>query len=136
MEIQIEKLNDLVSQADKILISAEAEKVLEQLLKLQTQVEEAVKMAKDKIEKKALELNPDFKSIQGDRVKIFYRAYGAKYRIDPNNSVYLPTHFYKVSKRYDVIAEEVDKWVEENGGLPLGINEIDRPKSLSISLKK
>lgn len=135
MEIKIENLNQLVADADKILIQPEAEKVLIELLNLQDQIEQAIKTAKLTIEKKALEINPNFKSITSNNLRVNYRQYGAKYRIDEANFSYLPPNFYKESKRYDVIAEEVEKWCETNKGLPVGINEIERPKSLSFTIK-
>lgn len=135
MEVKIELVEKLVSEADKILLTGEAERVIIQLLELQKQIEEGINKAKELIEKKALEINPNFKSITSDNLRVSYRQYGAKYRVDESLIDKLPANFYKVSKRYDAIAEEVEKFTEEKGGLPVGINEIERPKSLSFSLK-
>jgi len=135
MIIEIEKVKELVAQADKILITSEAEKPILQLLKMQKEIEEALKLAKQMIEEKAKELNINFKSITANNLKVSYRQYGAKYRVDTNFLELLPKNFYKVTSRYDAIAEEVDKWTDEHKGLPAGINEVERPKSLSFSIK-
>lgn len=135
MNIEIEKLNELTAQADKIFVSPEGEKVLIQLLEIQEQVEQAITASKQILEKKALEINPNFSSIQADKIKVYYRQYGSKYAIDENYLERLSPQFYKVHKSYNVISEQVEKWTEEHGGLPLGINEIERPKSLSFTLK-
>lgn len=135
MNIDIEKLAQLTAEADKIFLTPEGEEVLVKLLEIQKQVELAIDTAKQKLEQKALELNPNFSSIQADKIKVSYRSYGAKYRVDENNLDKLQSNFYKVRKAYDVISSEVEKWVDEHKGLPLGINEVERPKSLSFSLK-
>lgn len=135
MIIEIEKLNDLVCNADKIVLSADGENVIIQLLTLEKQIEQGIKTAKMMIEKKVIELNPNLKSITSDNLRISYRQYGAKYRIEDSFFDKLDPSFYKVSKRYDVVAEEVEKYCEEHKSLPIGINEIERPKSLSFSLK-
>lgn len=135
MEIQIEKLEKLVKDADKIVLSQEAEETLIQILQIQEQVEHAVKEAKERIEKRALALNPNLQSIVGERVKVYYRAYGSRYSVDLAYLDKLPASLYKVRKTYDVIADEVDRFVDEHGGLPLGIKENERNKSLSFSLK-
>lgn len=135
MEIKIEAVEGLVAEADKILLTGEAENVIIKLLELEKQIEAGLDEAKKRIEKKALELNPNFKSITSDNLRVSYRQYGAKYRLDESLIDKVPENFYKVSKRYDVIAEEVEKFTEQKAGLPYGINEIERPKSLSFSLK-
>ena len=135
MIIEIEKLNDLVCDADKIVLSNDGEKSIIQLLKLQKQIEQAIITAKMMVEKKALELNPNLKSITSDNLRISYRQYGSKYKIDESFFEKLDPSFYKVTKRYDVIADEVEKYTEDHKSLPIGINEIERPKSLSFSLK-
>jgi hypothetical protein len=135
MEINIEELQKLTNEADKIFLTPEGEDVLIKLLDIQKQVEQAVDAAKQMLEKKALELNPNFSSIQADRIKVYYRAYGAKYRVDQSNIDRCPKELYKTRVTYDVDSAAVEKWIESHKGLPVGINEIERTKSLSFSLK-
>lgn len=136
MEIKIEKLEQLKLEADKIFLSAEGEKVLVELLDIQKQVEEAIDAAKAKLEETALKLNPTFKSIQADKIKVYYRSFGSQYKIDESLITDLPREFYEVKQSYSPITETIEKFVQEKGGLPLGIYEPDRPKKITFSLKK
>lgn len=136
MEIKVEKLEELVANADQIFISPEGEETLIQLLDLQSQVEQAIELAKKKLEESALKLNPNFKSIQADKVKVFYRQYGAKFKIDESQISQLPKDFYSTKVSYTPNVEKIEEFVQEKGGLPVGVIEPDRPKTLSFSLKK
>jgi hypothetical protein len=136
MEIRIENLDKLVAEADKIFFSPEAEDTLVQLLEVQKQVDEAVQAAKARLEEAALKLNPNFSSIQSNRVRVYYRSYGSRYGIDEANLEYLPEQFYSRKVSYSVNGSEVDKFVKKKGALPVGIREFDRPKSIAFSLKQ
>ena len=137
-QIDIEKLADLKADADKIFLSADGENVLVQLLEIQEQVEAAITAAELKLEEAGLKLSPDFSSIQGDRVKVYYRAYGSKYYVDEPNINLAPKELYTVESKvtYKIDGDAVDKWTEEHGGMPTGIIAVERKKSLKFSLKK
>src|SRR4030042_89039 len=115
MEIQIEKLGELVEKADKIFITAEGEQVLVDLLDVQRQVEEAIDTAKKKLEETALKINPNFTSIQADKIKVYYRTYGAKYRIDESHVSDLPKEFFETKQVYSANSEAIDQFVEKKG---------------------
>ena len=137
MNIDIEKLKKLTADADKIFISPEGEEVLVQLIEIQEQVEEAIKAAKAKLEKTALELNPLFSSIQADKIKVFYRAYGSKYVIDDSQVQFIPKELYTVKTTYTPESELIEKYIDANKGkMPQGIIEPDRVKQISFSLKR
>ena len=136
MEIKVEKLNKLTKKADEIFLSAEGEQVLVQLLEIRDQVDKAIADAEEKLEKKALKLNPNFKSIQGDLVKVSYRSYGSRYYVDESLLTELDPELYKEVKRYSVNTKAVDKWVKEHKGMPVGIVEVERKKSLKFGLKR
>ena len=91
MNIDIENLNKLTSEADKIFVSAEGEETLVKLLEIQMQVEHAIDTAKQILEKKALEINPNFSSIQADKVKVYYRSYGSRYKINEEELEKIPS---------------------------------------------
>ena len=133
MNIDIERLDNLVSNADQILIRPEAEQVLLQLLDIQEQVESALKEAKKKIEESALRINPNFKSIKADNIKVYYRQYGQKYRLDESYLPQISKELYKLKTAYSVISKAVDEWTDQHGGLPVGIREAEREKSLTFS---
>jgi hypothetical protein len=136
MLIEIEKLDSLVSDADKIFITPEAEEVLLQLLDLQKQIEGAIDEAKKKLEAKALELNPNFKSIRSDNLKVFYRQYGQKYTIDESYIKQIPAHLYKTKFSYTTVSKDIDAYFAEHGALPLGIIEKEREKSIAFSRRE
>lgn len=95
MNIDIEKVKDLVGEADLILIKPEAENVLLQLLDLKDQIEAAIDEAEKKIEEAALRINPTFKSIRSDNLKVTYREYGAKYYVDESQLELAPKELYR-----------------------------------------
>lgn len=135
MEIKLENLSELVADSKNIIFSADAENTLVTLLGIQKQVEDAIDQAKKNIEEAALKLNPNFSSVQGDKVKVFYRSYGSKYKIDESLVDQIPAELYSVKKSYSANAKAIETFAQTNNGLPIGIIEPDRPKSISISLK-
>lgn len=135
MIIEIEKIKTLVDDAGKIFISPDGENILVELLHIQQQVEDAIAMAKLELEKKALALDPNFTSIQGDRVKVYYRAYGSKYSLDESRIAELPETLYKSTVKYTAEADAIDKLLEETGKLPLGIIKNNRPRQLTFTKK-
>lgn len=137
-QIDIEQLAKLTAEADKIFLAPEGEQVLVQLLEIQGQVEAAIEATEAKLEEAALKLSPNFNSIQADRIKVYYRAYGSKYYLDEANINLAPKELYTAESKvtYKVDADAVDKWVEEHGAMPTGINEVERKKSLKFTLKK
>src|ERR1035437_4638579 len=135
MTIDIEKLDKLLVDADKIFLTPEGEKVLVQLLELQDQIEAAIKAAKVKLEETALKISPDFTSIQADKVKVYFRYFGARYKIDESYVQTLPKNLYEVQTKYSAVAEEIEKLMEEKDKLPQGIIEADRKKTMTFGLK-
>lgn len=135
-QIDIDKLEELVADSDKILLKPEAEDTLVKLLQIRDQVEAAIKEAELKLEEEALKINPNFRSIRADKVKVFYRFYGAKYKIDESLIKYIPKELYTIKTSFLAVADEIEKIAEENDGkLPQGIIEIERTKTMKFSLK-
>ena len=135
MTIDIEKLDRLVADADKIFISPEGEEVLVSLLDIRNQVDLAIDEAKKILEESALKLNPNFTSLQADKVKVYFRTYGSKYKVDESHIKDLPEEYYDIKKSYSPKTEAIEGFVEKNGALPLGIIEPERVKTISFSLK-
>ena len=135
MKIDIEKLAKLVKDADQIVFSAEGEKVLVKILEIEKQVEDAKKAAKAKLEESALKLNPNFSSIRGDKVKVYYRVFGTKYKIDESLVAKVPKELYNSKVSYYAGSKAIDAWAEEHKGLPQGVIEPERIKQLTFSLK-
>lgn len=135
--IDLSNLEKLVQDADKILMEPDGEQVLVDLLSIRDRVEDAIKRAKEKLSASALAINPDFKSVQADRVKVSFRAYTARYGIDQQNLDQLPEGFYKKTEvvRYTANSKEIDKFYKAHGALPLGVYEREREKKLSFDFK-
>jgi hypothetical protein len=136
--IDIEKLSELTAKADKIFISPEGEQELIKLLEIQQQVEDAIAKAKTKLEEAARKMSPNFTSIQANNIKVYYRAYGAKYYMDQANAALAPKELYTVETKtiYKLDSDAIEKWADDNKGMPAGIVEVARKKTLSFSLKK
>jgi hypothetical protein len=137
-QVDVEKLNELVVKADEIFLTAAGEKVLINLLAIQDQVEQAIDAAKAKLEAAALKANPNFSSIQADKIKVYYRSYGAKYYIDEAHINLAPKEFYTVESKvtYRIDTKALEKAIDTSGKVPAGIIEVERKKQLTFALKK
>ena len=130
-------LDDAKSYAEKgkdFVFNAEADEAIYQVMRLKDGIEKTIEAMKAEIEKQGLAYNENFKSVKGDRVKVGYRAYGGLYTIDYKEIEKVSKKFYRVDKRYYPETEEIKKFVEENGALPVGVNERERAKQISISV--
>jgi hypothetical protein len=138
MTIDIENLTQLVAKADEIVFSPEGEETLLKLLELQEQIEAAIDEAKKKIEETALKANPNFSSVQGSKVKAYYRSFGTKYHADENTIDEAPKELYTVETKvtFKIDSAAVDAWIEKNGSTPKGIIPANRTKVISIQKKK
>jgi hypothetical protein len=138
ISVDLEEIKLIAGKADKLLLEKDTEVELAKLLDLQVKIEEAITNAQKLIEEKALLINPNFKSVEGDLVKASYRAYGQKYYLEEDKIDQLPVEMYvkEVTTKYKPNSEIIDIWSEKNGGLPYGVVAPVRTKSLKISLKK
>lgn len=137
MEIRIDtdKIQVLSDDAGNIILTPEAESSIIQLLEIQKSIEEAIKSAKDNIEKQALKFNPNFNSVASDNLRVGYRTFGSKYKIDESRIDSISKDLYKTEVKYSVIPDRVDEYVDEKGSLPLGIDEVERKKQITITRK-
>jgi macrodomain Ter protein organizer (MatP/YcbG family) len=134
--VDTDKLKDLVLNADKIFMSAEGDQTLVDLITIEKMVEEAKEQAQKTLEESALKLDPNFKSIQSDKVKVFYKAFGARFYLDETRIAEVPVSLYTQETKYKVDPKAVEGWIDEHKGLPVGINEVERVKKLTFSLRK
>lgn len=133
--LDLSTLSNLVKTADKIVFSPEGEETLVNLITIQKQVEDALDNAKLIIESAALKQDPNFMSVQGDKVKVSYRSYGARFKIDESFISQIPENLYTKKTNYTPIPEAVEKHAAEKG-MPLGIIEPERKKQIIITAKK
>lgn len=134
--VDTDQVAGLKKEGDKILFSSEGEAVIVKLLELSSLVNDAIQDVKLQLEKSALELDPNFVSIQGDEIKVAYRAFGVRYKIDPQYVSQLPKDLYETRVSYGPNVKAIDAYVDEKGALPLGIDTPERPKKISITTKK
>lgn len=137
MHIDLEKLNELVVKSGDIFLTAKGESVLIDLLDIQQKVEDAITEAKTKLEAAALAANPNFTSIQANKIKVYYRSFGQKYYIDEAQITLAPKELYTAEQKttYKIDTKAVEKWIDAHGGMPTGINEVERKKTITFSLK-
>jgi hypothetical protein len=136
INIDIDQLEKLVIEADKIFLTPDGEKVLIKLLEIRQQIEDAIDMAKTKLAETALKIDKNFSSIQSSKVKVYYRSFGERYKIDSTYINDIPKNFYKTIIKYSAIADEVEKTLEEGKTLPIGIIEAERVPQITFGLKK
>lgn len=139
--IDTTKLARLVKKSDEIFITPQAEENIVKLLEARDQIEALIEEAQNKVAETALKLNPHFSSIQSDKIKAYYRAYGPKYYLDEAQIGLAPKELYSVESKvvYKIDSKAVEKWADEHKGMPTGIVEVaedKRPKTLKFSLKK
>ena len=132
MNIDIEKLKGIEKKGDQIFFSKDGEKELVKVLEIEKQVENTKDTIKKKLEETALKLDPNFNSIQGDKVKIYYRTFGARYYIQPGFEERLPQELVKKQTKYSLDMPELLKYEKEKGGLPVGVRGSDREKQITF----
>lgn len=132
IHVDTDDLQKLVVQGSKIVTSPEAEDALMKLLELQHTVDAAIVEAKKQIENTALAYDPNFTSVQSDKIKVGYRVFGAKYSIDPAYLEKLPAELYKTKVSHSADTTAIDRFIAEKGALPLGINPMPRAKQITI----
>ncbi len=131
MNIPIETINNLVEEADQILFTPEGEQALLQLLEVKDKVDEALDSAKKRIGEAAVKINPNFKCVVGENVKVSYRSFGSKYTIDPAKADSLPPELVKIMVKATPNAKEIDRYIAEHG-MPDGVSRAERTNQVVI----
>lgn len=134
--IDLDNLKKLSKKGSEIFLRPEAEEELIAIHEAREQVEELYKEAKEKLKEEALKKNPNFSSIESDKVKVYYRAFGSQYRVDEANLDKIPEGIAKKKVSYSVDTKELNKFVKEKGKLPVGIKTVERNKQITFKPKK
>jgi len=134
--IDLEEIGQVVKQADEILLSPAGERNLLKILDAEEALKEFRHQAEVLLEQKAKKIDRNFNIIRGDEVKVQYRSYGTRYKVDESNLDKLPRQLYKKLVRYNPVTKEIDRFYDENGNLPLGIIEHEREKKIYINRVK
>lgn len=118
-----------------IMVNPEAEGAIIRLLAIQSEVDKAVELLKSEIECQALQFNPNFSAIKGNRLKINYSASGAKYKEDgtaKNHS----SKFWKKKVTWSLNSKAIDEYRARRYRLPSGIIELPRRKTIRLSVSE
>lgn len=136
LTIDLDDLVKLKEEGSKIILDPEAEQSILKLLKAQAKIEKALDELKEKIAEEGLKHDKNFKSVESDNVRIWYRYYGGKYTVDKNRINEIPKDLYKEKTRYYPNTKAIEEYTAQGDkDLPLGIIERDRSKKLSIKPK-
>lgn len=117
------------------IVNPDAESAIVRLLNIQTEVNKAVELLKEEIERQALEFNPDFSAIKGEKVKINYSAAGAKYK-DNGGAKFHSSKFWKKKITWSLDSKAIDAHRAKYYRLPAGITEVDRKKTIRITVSE
>lgn len=123
---------EMADTAGKLMFTPEAEKELVRLLELKKWVDATVDKVKENIAQAGESIMPNFTGVAGATVRCSYRVYGGKYVLTDQQ---LAQEFITKKEKAELDSKKVDKYVSEHGVLPDGINERERSKILSVTLK-
>lgn len=131
--IDTDRIPELIKEGGKLVLRPEADSAIAELLTMLDHLEAAKTKIAEQIKEAALQVDPNFKGVVGERVKAIFRTYGEKYTYDYRRKDELEA-FLKETVYTKVDSKKVDEYIKEVGELPEGITEKDREAKLSISL--
>ena len=121
----------LVEKGGRFLFKPEAEDSLDELLRLQELVNEAVEQAKLAIGELGVKIHPGFKGVRGKKVRCIFKKYGAKYNfLKSKREELMP--FLNARESFTVNSNAVEDHLANTGKLPEGIVETERTPKLSM----
>lgn len=133
--IDTDLLKDLSKTAGGIFLDPKGEETLVSLLKARDAIEEAIDDAKKVLEASAMTLDPNFSSLTADKVKVYYRSFGARWIPDMPMIQYLPTEYYDSEIKIKLDTKKIEKHIKDTGKIPAGVTEVERSKTITFSLK-
>lgn len=134
-ELKIIKLDDLKIMAKKgegLVFNPSVEQYIINVIEMYNALGDYIDDMKEVIGKTGQSIHPNFKGVQGDRVRCIYRQYGAKYTYSDTDKA---KPFLEEQVKYKVDTKLVDSYLKEVGELPEGIKPTDREPQLTISIK-
>lgn len=123
------------NEGKDFVINPNAESAIIRLLGIQTEINKAVELLKEEIERQALAFNPNFSAIKGEKVKINYSAAGAKYK-DNGEVKFHSSKFWKKKTTWTPDSKAIDAHRAKYYRLPVGITEVDRKKMIRITVSE
>lgn len=133
LSLDTKKLDLIVKDGDKFLVSKEGEEALLKFLEIKRKVEEADKKLKELL-KQRMDTEKITK-VEGEKVKIIKRFFGARYKVVEPELV-RRTGFGKVKEYVSPDIKAIEEYFEAEGELPEGIAENERQEQVFISEAK
>lgn len=129
-------LAEVKEESGNLFLTPEASDKIASFLEFKKQIELFEDEMKEEIKKRASEFDPNFKSITGDKCRVSYREFGTKYTIDPSLTKEMDVSLFDIDVKFKPNSVAIESFVKENGGIPYGVIEKERNKSISITLVK
>ncbi len=123
------------NEGKDFIVNPNAEKAIIRLLEIQSEVNNAVELLKSEIERQALEFNPNISAIKGEKIKINYSAAGAKYK-DNGEAKFHSSKFWTKKTTWSINSKAVDEHRTKYYRLPAGIAEVERKKTIRITVSE
>jgi hypothetical protein len=133
IKVDTEKVAVLSEKGGKFFFEANAEDALVQLLEIEAAVADAIKQAKDAIVAAGSAVTPDFSGVQSDRLRSNYSYHGALYSVKGDEA---SSEFMVKKVTYSPNKDEIEKFADINGMLPVGVYKNERTKSMTLTIKK
>lgn len=122
----------LEKDGEGIIFDSKAEDAIVRLLEIQKEVDGAIEYLKSEIERQALEFNPNFTGLKGEKIKINYSASGSKYK-DTGSVKFHREAFWTKKTVWSLDSKAIDEYKAKYYKLPKGVQEIHRKKTIRIS---
>lgn len=132
VKINPAEIATLQQDGKSIVFNPKAEEAIIRLLEIQKEVDGAIDWLKSEIERQALEFNPNFSAIKGERLKVNYSASEAKYK-DNGGAKFHSSKFWKKKIAWSLDSKAIDAHRAKYYRLPAGITEVERKKTIRIT---
>ena len=132
VKINSAELLQLEKDGETIVFNPKAEDAIMRLLEIQKEVDGVVEYLKSEIERQALEFDPNFVALKGDKIKINYSASGAKFKAT-GEAVKHAKKFWTKKTTWALDSKAIEEYKEKYYRLPKGIAEVARKKSIRLT---
>lgn len=129
LTLDTKDLDEITNNSGKIALSNSAETGLLVLFEMKAKIDQAIEQAKILIDARASEIDPTWRAIQSDHIKIMKSSVGPRYILsDPEKA----GEFIKEVVRTIVDVDKVDQYIEATDKLPVGIALAERKQVVNI----
>ena len=134
LEVNKAELITLAEDGSSLVLNADAEGALIQLLELQSLVDSTVSYVKDQIVEAGLALDPTFSTVSGDRVKANYQYSGAVYKMLEGRKEF-PAPLFKREVKVSIDSKAMAAYEKEHRRLPKYVVRATRKQNLVVKVK-